>query len=436
MGMDTVLDSAQVEVTTACAALRDLQALDFFKIPELDLLALAQSIEGLARLGFAAQVRVAGEIDARHTAASFGSSSTVALLRETLTISAPDARARVNTAKMILPQVQPSGAVADPVLPDLAAALADGLIGVEQTRIVVATIKGARNPDPGMLEEAKKALVEAGTVTEPKPFAGFAKSVAQALDLDGKPDNEPSDRVELTIGTRNPDTGMTGFKGQLDDIGVELLGKAIEGLANTTPGEDGTPDRRTPAVRRGQALKEVLTRYLNVGDAPTHGGERPHITLTMDFEDLKKRIGAAYLELGGVISAGEVRLLACDAEIIPMVMGGKSEVLDVGRAKRLFTPAIRKAITQRDKGCTFPGCDRPPGWTDAHHVLSWLDYGDSSYENGCLLCRFHHTEVHKGNWKIKWGADGIPEFVPPIWVDPEQKPRRNNTHRITDLLNP
>ena len=265
MGMDTVLDSAQAEVTVACAALKTLQTMDFWKIPELDLLSLAQSIEGLARLGYAAQVRVAGEVDTRHVAASFGSASTVALLRETLTISAPDARGRVNTAKMVLPQPQPSGGVADPVLPELAAALSDGSIGMEQTRTIVATIRGARNADPGMLEEAKKVLVQAGTVTEPKPFAGFARTVAQALDLDGKPDNDPSDRVELTIGSRNPDTGMTGFKGQLDDVGVELLGKAIEGLTNTTPGEDGTPDRRSPAVRRGQALKEVLTRYLNVG---------------------------------------------------------------------------------------------------------------------------------------------------------------------------
>jgi hypothetical protein len=434
--MDTVLDSAQADVKAAFAALRDLQDLDFWKIPELDLLALAQSIEGLARLGYAAQVRVAGEVDTRHTAASFGSASTVALLRETLTISAPDARARVNTAKMVLPQVQPSGGVADPVLPDLAAALAGGSIGVEQTRTIVATIKGTRNPDPGMLEEAKKVLVAAGAVTEPKPFAAFAKSVAHALDLDGKPDNDAADRVQLTIGTRNPDTGLTGIRGQLDDVGVELLGKAIEGLTNTTPGQDGTPDRRTPAVRRGHALKEVLTRYLNVGDTPTHGGERPHITLTVDFEDLRNRIGAAYLELGGVITAGEVRLLACDADIIPMVMNGKSEVLDVGRARRLFTAPIRKAITQRDRGCCFPGCDRPPAFTDAHHVLSWLDGGDSCYDNGCLLCRFHHTEVHKGFWKINWGADGIPEFIPPPWVDPEQKPRRNTTHRVTDLLNP
>ena len=77
-----MLDSAQADVTTACAALRDLQDLDFWKIPELDLLALAQSIEGLARLGYAAQVRVAGEVDTRHTAASYGSASTVALLRD------------------------------------------------------------------------------------------------------------------------------------------------------------------------------------------------------------------------------------------------------------------------------------------------------------------------------------------------------------------
>jgi Domain of unknown function (DUF222) len=309
------------------------------------------------------------------------------------------------------------------------------VIGIEQTRTVVATIRGAAtDADPGMLAEAKKVLVQAGTVTEPKPFAAFAKSVSQALDLDGKPDKDPSDRVELTIGARNPDTGMTGIKGQLDDLGVELLGKAIEGLSKPRPTDDGTPDRRSAAVRRGHALKELLRRYLNLGDAPTHGGERPHITLTMDFQDLRSRIGAAYLELGGVISPYEARILACDAEIIPMVMGSTSEVLDVGRANRLFTTAIRKAITQRDKGCTFPGCDRPPGWTEAHHVQHWLDGGISCYKNGCLLCAHHHRVIHRGDWLIRWAKDGIPEFVPPIWVDPEQNPRRNNAHRSADLL--
>ncbi len=436
MGMDTVMDSAQAEVAVACAALKTLQGLDFWKIPELDLLALAQSVEGLTRLGYNAQVRLAGEIDTRHTADRFGSASTVALLRETLTISAPDARARVNTATMVLPQLQPSGATADPVLPELAHALSDGLIGIEQTRTIVATIKGLpTDVDPGMLVMAKKVLVEAGTTTQPKPFALFCKSVALSCDPDGKPDDkDPHDRVELTIGTRNPDTGLTGLKGQLDDLGVELLGKAIEGFSKPQPAPDGTPDRRSPAVRRGHALKEVLRRYLNLADAPTHGDQRPHITITVNYDDLRKQIGAAYLELGGAISAAQARILACDAQIIPMVLGSTSEVLDVGRANRLFTPAIRKAITQRDKGCTFPGCDRPPAWTDAHHVQHWLNGGISSYNNGCLLCRHHHTQIHLGHRQIRWATDGIPEFVPPTWVDPEQKPRRNNTHRITDLL--
>ena len=438
MGMDTALDSAQAEVAVACAALKQLQGMELWKIPELDLLSLAQSVEGLTRLGYAAQVRLAGEIDTRSTAERFGSASTVALLRETLTISATDARARVNAAKMVHPQVQPSGIIADPVLPELATALSDGLIGIEQTRTIVATIKGLpADVNPGLLEAAKVILVQTGTATEPKPFALFAKSVALSCDPDGKlNDKDPHDRVELTIGVRNPDTGMTGIKGQLDDIGVELLGKAIEGFSKPRPAEDGTPDGRSAAVRRGHAIKEVLRRYLNLGDAPTHGGERPHITLTMDLQDLRNRIGAAYLELGGVISPFEARVLACDAEIIPMVMGSTSEVLDVGRANRLFTTAIRKAIAQRDKGCAFPGCDRPPGWTEAHHVLHWLDGGISCYQNGCLLCGHHHRVIHQGHWQIRWAPDVIPEFVPPTWVDPEQKPRRNNTHRIADLLTP
>ena len=90
-----------------------------------------------------------------------------------------------------------------------------------------------------MLEQAKKVLVETGKVLDPKPFAVFARAIAQTLDVDGKPDKDPADRVELTIGTRNPDTGLTRFKGQLDDIGAELLGKALEGLTKTRPARPG-----------------------------------------------------------------------------------------------------------------------------------------------------------------------------------------------------
>ena len=95
----------------------------------------------------------------------------------------------------------------------------------------------------------------------------------------------------------------------------------------------------------------MLRRYLDLGDAPVQGGERPHVTVTIDLQDLRNGVGAATLEHGGPISAGEARMLACDARIIPAVLGGASQVLDVGAASRSFPAAIRRAITLRDRGC-------------------------------------------------------------------------------------
>ena len=152
---------------------------------------------------------------------------------------------------------------------------------------------------------------------------------------------------------------MTAFKGFLDDLGVEIMSKAIDGLAAPRPAADGTADPRPAKVRRGQALVEVLRRFLDLGFAPTQGGERPHVTVTMDLDALRGKLGTAVLDHGGPITAAQARMLACDAKIIPAVLGSASQVLDVGTAVRLFPHTIRRAITLRDRGCTFPGCDRP-----------------------------------------------------------------------------
>jgi hypothetical protein len=282
----------------------------------------------------------------------------------------------------------------------------------------------------------QETLVEHGILTEPKPFARFARAVAEACDPDGKLDERPDpDKVELHIGTRNASTGLTQFGGHLDDEGVELLHQSIQGLTKPRVEPDGSKDKRPLPVRQGQALKEVLRMFLDHGDAPTNGGEHPHVTVTMRYNDLKQRIEEAVLAYGGPISAGEARRIACDAQIIPVVMGSESEVLDVGRTSRLITPAIRKALALRDKGCAFPGCDRPVAWCDAHHVRHWIHHGESAYSNGCLLCRHHHTEIHKGHWTIVLAPDGIPEFIPPPWVDKDQEPRRNTANHLTTLLN-
>ncbi|HKG49492.1 MAG TPA: DUF222 domain-containing protein, partial [Actinomycetales bacterium] len=130
----------------------------------------------------------------------------------------------------------------------------------------------------------------------------------------------------------------------------------------------------------------------------------------------------AVTETGVPLSAGLARRLACDATLIPMVLGSASEPLDVGRATRLIPPAIRRALIARDRGCAFPGCRRPPRWCDAHHIQHWSEGGPTSLVNLVLLCDFHHDVIHHGHWTVTI-TDGRPVFVPPAWLDPTRFPR-------------
>jgi hypothetical protein len=168
-----VLEAAEAYSDAASAAVRMVIGADYLPFTEAELLRFAQTFETHARLVFTAQVRIAGEIDTRKMATAHGASSTAALLRQTLTISQPDARARVATAKATLPQPSISGGLIDPVLPVLGVAMAEGEIGIEQTRIIVATMdKLPAAVKPEMRENVQETLVENGIFTEPKPFAG------------------------------------------------------------------------------------------------------------------------------------------------------------------------------------------------------------------------------------------------------------------------
>jgi hypothetical protein len=99
--------------------------------------------------------------------------------------------------------------------------------------------------------------------------------------------------------------------------------------------------------------------------------------------------------------------MACDAEVIPIVLGAESDPLDVGRQERLFTKGLRTAVVHRDKHCTFPRCERPPTWTRVHHVTHWLDGGTTSLLNAALLCEKHHLIVHRDNLTATVTTTGV-----------------------------
>jgi HNH endonuclease len=125
------------------------------------------------------------------------------------------------------------------------------------------------------------------------------------------------------------------------------------------------------------------------------------------------------------VNPATIRKIACDADILPVVLGSQGRILDIGRTSRIFPPHIRKAITARDQGCTFPECTMPAPWCEAHHITYWSQGGPTSTGNGVLLCSHHHHLIHKEHWTIEI-TNEVPWFKPPPELDPQRKPRRNH----------
>ncbi|GAA2756784.1 HNH endonuclease signature motif containing protein [Actinopolymorpha rutila] len=128
---------------------------------------------------------------------------------------------------------------------------------------------------------------------------------------------------------------------------------------------------------------------------------------------------------GEPLSVATIRRMACDANIIPVVLGGNGEILDIGEADRFFTEPQRRALAIRDGShCHFPDCQVPERRCVAHHMTAWDHFGPTDLANGVLLCKTHHTFVHHKGWQVRMGSHGHPEYIPPEWVDPHQKVRR------------
>jgi len=208
---------------------------------------------------------------------------------------------------------------------------------------------------------------------------------------------------------------------------------AAAGAANAG-GRPGQPnafrDPRSAPQRRHDALLDALRLLLAADTLPDNGGSRPQLALTVGFDLMTRQLGGGWLDTGAALSAAEARKLACDAGIFPAVLDGHSVPLDLGRERRLITGALRKALILRDRGCAWPGCDRPPRWCAAHHLIHWSQGGETCLANSVLVCTAHHGMLHHDDgWTVFLGADGHPWFTPPAHLDPQQTPRRNLYHQ-------
>ncbi|WP_322936949.1 HNH endonuclease signature motif containing protein [Nocardioides bizhenqiangii] len=155
----------------------------------------------------------------------------------------------------------------------------------------------------------------------------------------------------------------------------------------------GEEDRIPYPRRLGQAFCALL-EHLDPTKLPQHGGDATTVMVTIGLESLRAELGVGSIVGGEPLSATAVRRLACNADIIPVVLGGRGEILDLGRSRRLFSPAQRKAMRLRDQRCRAEGCTIPAAWTEAHHLKPWATGGNTDLDDGILHCSYHHHLAH------------------------------------------
>ena len=354
--------------------------------------------------------------------------------------------------------VRLAGAVADQVLAPVGEALADGWLSTAKAQVIeraVATLPG----DVDLRRRGVRFLLTEAAVLDASDLRKVARRLLSVVDPDGdeRRDERALDRLERAahrgrhLSVSDDQAGGAWIRGRCSAEDAALIKATLIPLAAPSPSARPTCDPMTCAARgcrhdgrdprdHGARMLDALTeacRRLQTTDLlPETHAATPRLTVTMDLEDLRSRCGLGEAETGEQISASAVRRLCCDADVIPAVLGTTSEVLDVGRTRRLVTAPLWKAVVARDGHCRFGGCTRPPVMCHAHHVEHWLDGGVTSLDNLVLLCGHHHRLVHSGPWELRRGPGGQVSIDPPAAVRRMPRVLQDSGYAVSGAVGP
>ncbi|MCP1411368.1 HNH endonuclease signature motif containing protein [Paenarthrobacter sp. A20] len=402
-------------------------------------------------------------------------------LRARLRIGIGEARRRLALAAEVLPQKGMTGQEIPARRGILAEALGSALVPSRSATVISTALDKVRNlTDEDTITRMEHALTTTAVETDPDFVTTMTKRWADRIDHDGpEPSEEILHQLQGAFLRRRRRHGLHHLEIFATDEQIETLTTTMNAATNprltnstststrtnrpgTGTGTSPDLDRRSRAQKLLDGLTGACALAMTTGKLPSNGGLRPQLTVTIDHRDLLEQltgtghhqpgtrtqtgtaIGAATgtgtgigtgtdrLNTGtatftGPMHPNTIRKIACDADIIPVLLGSDSRVLDIGRTTRIFPPHIRKAITARDQGCAFPDCTMPAPWCEAHHTTYWTHGGTTGTNNGTLLCSHHHHLIHKEQWRIDM-TTGVPWFIPPPHIDPHQTPRRNHHH--------
>jgi hypothetical protein len=315
-------------------------------------------------------------------------------------------------------------------------------LSVDGAAVIVRELRNAgRICATAELQAATVIAVEHAANAPLQDVVRIAKLVRTRLDQDGRePRDELLRRAERAT-LRELPSGMTLLRAELAPESAAFVRAGLDALisaglrrpsfvdADTDhPDGTGTPMPEGPSLiptdrRRAIALTEIFRHTAGCSGAATELTP-VSVVIRVDHDTLETGAGTATIDgIEEPIGAGALRRLAADAKLIPMVLGGPSQVLDLGTGTRLFSRAQKLALAERDGGCAWTGCTHPPSFTEAHHLTWWSRGGPTDLDNGILLCPLHHHRIHDDHWNIDV-RDGVPWFIPPGTIDRHQTPIR------------
>ncbi len=292
-------------------------------------------------------------------------------------------------------------------MPRVRAAFAAGELAHERVRLLAS----ARDAYSEAFASSEETLLEAARSLTMRGLRRALVHWRAALDQQAMLRDARRLRDRRRLHVSRTFLGMVRIDGDLDPESGETVLTALAAMADAEV-RDGPEERRTPSQQRADTLVEICRRFMDDPNRAEVAGERPHVTVLVDLEALERDgRGRAELERTGVIPQEQARKLACDASVSRVITRGASEPLDVGRRTPVVPAGMRRAVVVRDRGCRFPGCERPQAWCDAHHVVHWARGGPTSLANLVLLCRPHHRMVHEdGRFRVEL-SEGRPVFT-------------------------
>ncbi|RXZ68782.1 HNH endonuclease signature motif containing protein [Agromyces albus] len=432
--------------------------------PEADVSAmgddgLVRATEALARLGRrveALQARCAagvaersrGGIEGPDLARQHGFGSAERLIAQATGGRHSDAARLVAVGEATARRASFSGASLPPRHPHIAGSLESGVLCVGAADLIRRFLDRIT---PGVardaLDAAEQLLVDRAPIVGIDGLGRLIKQLEAHLDPDGVKPREDELRARRSLAIWEDAAGMINLRGAFDPANGAPIKLAIEALVgaelhrardakrpfdtDTADGAQAGDDRvpaedRTIAQLNADALADIARLSLSSADAPP--ALRTAVVITrIDLDALESGHGHATIDgIDQPVSASTAREIAASAGVTPMILSGTGEVLDLGRTARLFSPAQKIALVERDGGCAWPGCHRPPSHTQAHHIAWWKrDSGPTDLANGIMLCSHHHHRVHDDGWRIVI-RDRRSWFIPPPHLDPEQRPRPGN----------